>query len=93
MVGDDDLSLREKPNHDYVFWNSDLGCTVYRQRPRQCRTWPFWHVNVSSRVCWDDAATTCPGMNQGQLFDAGYVERISADDGTLGSARRLRCTQ
>ncbi len=91
-VGENDLSLSEKPNHDCVFWDSERGCTVYRYRPRQCRTWPFWHVNVSTRADWEAAAARCPGMDQGPLFDADYVERTSADDGTLGSARRLRRT-
>jgi len=92
-VGDNELSLLEKLNHDCIFWNADSGCTVYLHRPKQCRSWPFWYANVSSRTSWDYAATTCPGMNQGQLFSADRIERTSADDGTLGSARRLRRTE
>lgn len=89
-VGDRDLSLRERPNHDCIFWNRRSGCAVYPVRPTQCRTWPFWHSVVMSRGTWADAAASCPGMNRGVLFDADYIERRSADDGTLGSARRLR---
>jgi Fe-S-cluster containining protein len=31
----------------------------------------------------------CPGINQGPLYSAGYIERTSTNDGTLGTARRL----
>ncbi len=32
--------LKLKENGDCVFW--DDGCTIYPERPRQCRTFPFW---------------------------------------------------
>src|SRR5436190_2479311 len=38
-------SLREKANGDCVFFEQDVGCTIYSIRPRQCRTWPFWESN------------------------------------------------
>ena len=54
--------------YDCVFltWNEDgsAGCSIYRVRPRQCRTWPFWPENLASRRAWDEAATTCPGMRR-----------------------------
>ena len=40
-------------------------CGVYEDRPIQCRTWPFWGENISSRAAWDRAARGCPGMNKG----------------------------
>lgn len=91
-VGDLDLSLREKPNHDCIFWHSEDGCRVYEHRPRQCRTWPFWHSNVSTPSSWRRAANDCPGMNQGPVSSADYVESAAAADGTLGSVMRLRRT-
>ncbi|MEX0818019.1 MAG: YkgJ family cysteine cluster protein, partial [Pirellulaceae bacterium] len=42
-------SLREFPNGDCVFFDSEKRkCTVYNARPRQCRTWPFWDSNLKS---------------------------------------------
>jgi len=40
-------SLKEFGNGDCVFFDGQTRrCTVYAQRPRQCRTWPFWDSNV-----------------------------------------------
>ena len=44
-------------------------CRVYRARPTQCRTWPWWSENLESPEAWDEAkkATPCPGMGQGSV--------------------------
>ena len=47
------VTLREKANGDCVFYDKQKGCTVYRARPRQCRTWPFWESNLESQTTWD----------------------------------------
>jgi Fe-S-cluster containining protein len=88
-VGDRYVSLREKPNYNCIFYDEDAGCTVYAARPRQCRTWPFWRGVVASRQRWVETGEECPGINQGPLYSAGYIERTSTNDGTLGTARRL----
>ena len=42
-------------------------CRVYRSRPAQCRTWPFWKENMRSPGHWRSASRTCPGINKGTL--------------------------
>ena len=42
-------------------------CTTYDERPRQCRTWPFWDSNLRSPEAWAEAAEACPGCNKGNL--------------------------
>ena len=39
-------------------------CRVYKARPTQCRTWPFWPENLEDYEAWDDVRreTPCPGM-------------------------------
>lgn len=39
-------------------------CSVYTSRPTQCRTWPFWPINMKSRRSWEESARTCPGMRK-----------------------------
>ena len=68
------VSLREKPNYDCVFWAREHGCLMYQDRPTQCRTWPFWRTNVSSRASWDKEARHCPGMNTGRLYTIEEIE-------------------
>jgi hypothetical protein len=54
---------------------------VYEDRPRQCRTWPFWRINLASREDWAGAAAGCPGMDRGELHPAERIAETAADDG------------
>jgi len=85
-VGEDELSLKEKSNHDCILFRQDQGCTVHEHRPRQCRTWPFWHHVVSSPERWAEESKHCPGMNQGPLHLAEEIRLIIEDDGTFGGS-------
>jgi len=78
IMSDGTVSLREKPNYDCVFWARDQGCLVYEHRPTQCRTWPFWGVNVRHRGGWDEEARHCPGMNKGRLYTLDEIEERSS---------------
>ncbi|MFP8881410.1 MAG: YkgJ family cysteine cluster protein [Myxococcota bacterium] len=79
-----EISLREKRSKECVFFDRDRGCSIYKQRPRQCRTWPFWRGVVASEERWNEEAEGCPGMNRGKLRDAAEVARTSSADGTSG---------
>ena len=74
-------TLIDKPNHDCVFFQRGVGCTVYEDRPQQCRTWPFWRSVVADKEDWDDAARTCPGMDRGRHHAADEISASAADDG------------
>ncbi len=68
-------SLIEFPNGDCVFFHSESRtCQVYKARPRQCRTWPFWNSNLSSPGAWEQAAEHCPGCNHGKLVTLEKIE-------------------
>ncbi len=45
-------------------------CSIYEARPAQCRTWPFWPQNLTSRRAWTAVRrrTPCPGMDNGRLI-------------------------
>ncbi|MDR0315898.1 MAG: YkgJ family cysteine cluster protein [Treponema sp.] len=66
------LSLKEKSNYDCIFWKD--GCTVYRARPLQCRTFPFWESILCSAQAWEAAGSGCPGINAGALHSCDEVE-------------------
>lgn len=53
-------------------------CGVYEERPKQCRTWPFWASVVKSRQTWERAKRVCPGMDQGKKHDLVQV-RVMRD--------------
>ncbi|MCG3177881.1 MAG: hypothetical protein BIFFINMI_00203 [Phycisphaerae bacterium] len=76
------VTIVERPNFDCVFLKrTDDGrrvCGIYPIRPQQCRTWPFWSMNLRSRAAWDDAKarTPCPGMDNGTHYDFVQIETI-----------------
>jgi Fe-S-cluster containining protein len=53
-------------------------CGVYEDRPAQCRTWPFWKSNLTSKNAWERAKRTCPGMDKGKHFTLQQI-RIQRD--------------
>ena len=64
----DRRTLIEKPNNDCIFYQEGVGCTVYEQRPKQCRTWPFWESNLKSERHWRKTVEICPGSGEGRLY-------------------------
>lgn len=77
-------SLRERPvggkSFDCIFLdrssaNGPTGCSIYAQRPAQCRTWPFWPENLTSRSTWEAVKrrTPCPGMDNGPLIPVDQI--------------------
>lgn len=72
-------SLREFQNYDCVFFDRfQRNCKVYRLRPRQCGTWPFWDSNIETEEDWEQIARKCPGCNQGELIPVDEILRRKA---------------
>ena len=68
------LSLREKENYDCIFWE-EKGCLVYKNRPLQCRSYPFWSPFLSEEKSWLDLKGTCSGINKGKLHSRKIIEK------------------
>ena len=75
------VSLVENADLDCVFYRRGAGCSVYEDRPKQCRTWPFWERVVDTPEDWKQEARGCPGMNRGALHPAEKIAASAADDG------------
>lgn len=82
LLPDGSVSLRETRGGACVFFDAERGCTVYQQRPRQCRTWPFWRKVMETSQSWETEAQGCPGMNRGALRNADEIDATSDSDGT-----------
>lgn len=68
-------SLIEQPNYDCVFLDADTRhCLVYKARPIQCRTWPFWDSNLKSPETWESTCAVCPGSGKGKLYSIEHIE-------------------
>jgi len=51
-------------------------CSVYKARPMQCRTWPFWPENMMEKVWKEEIEPYCPGIGKGRLYSAQEIEEI-----------------
>ena len=73
------FSLREIPaTKDCVFLETardgQRKCSIYRYRPTQCLTWPFWPSNIGDSDDWAMAADRCAGINRGKLHTLDEIE-------------------
>jgi len=73
--------LVDVPGQTCRFFEAGRGCAVYEARPRQCRTWPFWRVNLKSRRQWEAAGRVCRGIDQGDHYGEAAIVGLAADDG------------
>ncbi|HYO24725.1 MAG TPA: YkgJ family cysteine cluster protein [Lacipirellulaceae bacterium] len=72
-------TLKERKNYDCVFLDdATRKCTVYEDRPRQCRTWPFWNSNLRSPEAWEATSEACRGCGQGKLYSIEVIEQQAA---------------
>jgi Fe-S-cluster containining protein len=71
-------SLKERKNYDCVFLDANRRCKVYEDRPRQCRTWPFWNSNIASPAAWQRTCEACPGSGKGKLYSLEAIEEQAA---------------
>ena len=68
-------SLDEFENGDCVLFDAEKRCcSVYEDRPRQCRTWPFWNSNLRSPETWAETCEICPGSGTGKLHQIEDIE-------------------
>ncbi len=68
-------SLNEYPDGDCIFLDpKSRHCLVYKARPIQCRTWPFWDSTLESPADWRETCEACPGAGKGQLYTLDQIE-------------------
>lgn len=72
------ISLIEKSNFDCIFWKEG-GCVVYKSRPVQCRTYPFWISNLEDEDDWKNLAYSCPGVGKGDFVSKEEIEKRIAE--------------
>jgi Fe-S-cluster containining protein len=52
-------------------------CIIYKVRPIQCDSWPFWKDNLDQET-WDkEVKPFCPGIGQGRLFSTEEIDQIA----------------
>lgn len=78
-----DESRNARGEYDCIFLHESKEgkrtCSIYNDRPMQCRTWPFWSENLESEAAWERASERCPGMTRGNEEGQGTffpIEKI-----------------
>lgn len=68
-------SLKEYPDGDCILLDPQTRhCLVYKARPIQCRTWPFWSSNLRTPEDWQETCQVCPGAGTGTLYSLEQIE-------------------
>ena len=77
---DNFLHLKEtKKNGDCIFLNKKK-CSIYKARPIQCRTWPFWNENMNAKSWNENVVNFCPGIGKGNIVNFEKIKKIIAID-------------
>lgn len=79
-------SLREVPTPhglDCIFLDrttipGKAVCSLYEDRPTQCRTFPFWPEHIESRRAWQRLNKHCEGIGKGDFVPVESI-RIQRD--------------
>ena len=58
----DRYSLRELPKTYACVFLEGKKCSIYHARPKQCRPFPWWPENISTRQEWHEIAERCEGI-------------------------------
>ncbi|MBL0927744.1 MAG: YkgJ family cysteine cluster protein [Phycisphaerales bacterium] len=69
--------------HDCVFLDratipGKAVCSIYEDRPKQCRTFPWWPENIASPRAWQRLGRSCEGVGRGAVVPVEEI-RISRD--------------
>ncbi len=56
-------ALKNRPDSSDCIFLANKACTVYDGRPTQCRTYPWWLVNIVDAESWQEAAQVCEGID------------------------------
>ena len=73
------ISLIELPNYDCIFLQrikEGIKCKIYPVRPAQCRTWPFWKMNLKDSSAFLNNTKRCQGINRGKKFPQNQIDEL-----------------
>ena len=51
-------------------------CSIYKARPLQCRTWPFWPEHMEKHIWEKEVKKVCAGIGKGKLYKMHAIEQI-----------------
>ena len=55
-------------------------CSIYKARPTQCRTWPFWAENMNAKKWNKEIINFCPGIGKGKIISDSKIQKLIDKD-------------
>ena len=72
--------LKEKNKDGNCLFLNNTKCSVYRARPTQCKTWPFWSENMNAKTWNKEISKFCPGVGKGKLINKSEINKNIKED-------------
>ena len=70
------IHLKETRKNGECIFLKNKKCTIYKARPTQCRTWPFWPENMNVKMWNNNVINFCPGIGKGKLVNKKKIEKL-----------------
>ena len=70
------VHLKETRKNGECIFLKNKKCKVYKARPTQCRTWPFWKENMNAKIWNNEIINFCPGIGKGKLISKKEIDKI-----------------
>ena len=74
------IHLKEKNKNGNCLFLKEKKCTVYKARPTQCRTWPFWGENMNQKKWNQELSKFCPGIGKGKIIKKKEIDKNINED-------------
>ena len=69
------IHFKEKLKNGNCQFLKNKRCDVYKARPTQCRTWPFWKENMNTKTWNNEIANFCPGVGKGEIIEQNNINK------------------
>lgn len=70
---DGDVVLTQHENGDCEFLDKIAGCRIYKVRPTQCSTYPYWPEIMKNRKSWLQERRRCEGIDRGEAVSVQKI--------------------
>ena len=67
--------LKERSKNGNCLFLKEKKCSVYKARPTQCRTWPFWAENMNQKKWNQELSIFCPGIGMGKVITKEEIDK------------------
>jgi uncharacterized protein len=71
--------LKESSERPECLFLEGKRCGIYKVRPTQCRTWPFWPEVMNAKTWNTEVKGFCPGVGKGRIWKPEEIEKLRTE--------------